>query len=103
MPGLLDELEAPGDDGRTIYLTPGASDISRLLPEEEPWRSQAESIEEQFRDSETGVALFLMQGKTVAVAPPFPLAEDMLADGIMTTPLRRLLDAIRRLKHSSRR
>ncbi|MDP6514535.1 MAG: Vms1/Ankzf1 family peptidyl-tRNA hydrolase [SAR202 cluster bacterium] len=93
MPGLLDELEASGEDGRTIYLTPGASDISRFLPEEEPWRSQAESIVEQFRDSDTGVAVFLMQGKTVAITPPFPLAADMLADGIMTMPLRRLLDA----------
>ena len=91
--GLLDDLETSGEGVHTIYLTPGASDISRFLPEEEPSKLQAESAIAQVGSSETGVALFLMQDKTVAVTPPFPLSTDMLADGAMTTPLRRLLDA----------
>ncbi|HIN72130.1 MAG TPA: hypothetical protein EYM98_06055, partial [Dehalococcoidia bacterium] len=91
--GILDELEVSGGDGHSIYLTPGASDISRFLPEEEPWKSQAEIVMEQFRESETGVALFLTQDKIVAIMPPFPLSVDTLADDLTTTPLRQLLDA----------
>ena len=91
--GILDELEVSGGDGHSIYLTPGASDISRFLPEEEPWKSRAEIVMEQFRESETGVALFLTQDKIVAIMPPFPLSVDTLADDLTTTPLRQLLDA----------
>jgi len=91
--GILDELEASDEDGHSIYLTPGTSDISRFLPEEEPWKSQAESVMEQFRESETGVALFLTQDKIVAIMPPFPLSVDTLMDDLTTTPLRQLLDA----------
>jgi hypothetical protein len=90
---LLDDLEASGNGVHTIYLTPEASDVSKFLPEEEPWRSQAESVIEQVGGSETGLALFLMQNRVVAVTPPFPLSSGMLADGVEAAPLRRLLNA----------
>ena len=91
--GLLDDLEESGEGVHTIYLTPEASDVSKFLPEEEPWRSQAAYVIVQAGGSESGLALFLMQERVVAVIPPFPLPDDMLVDGVETTPLRKLLDA----------
>jgi peptide subunit release factor 1 (eRF1) len=89
---LLDDLEASGEGVHTIYLSPESSDVSKFLPQEEPWKSQAAYVMSQAGGSETGLAVYVMQNRVVAITPPFPLDSNMLADGVMATPLRRLLN-----------
>ena len=46
----------------------------------------------QVGQSDTGLVVFQTGDTTVAVVPPFPVAEDRLVDGIDATPLIELLD-----------
>lgn len=43
-------------------------------------------------ESDTGLALFVGEGRAVAVCPPFPFADDVSRSGFVASPLLRLLD-----------
>ena len=93
---LLADLEASGQCQQTIYLTPGSLESRRsqlTVPPTDLWEDRITSVLSGMEKSETGVVMFMGDERTVAVAPPFPLAEDTIAEGAETSPLARLLSS----------
>ncbi|MCI0438643.1 MAG: hypothetical protein L0177_05875 [Chloroflexi bacterium] len=90
----MDEVEAAGWPRMSLYLTP-SSLASRALPAfalpQADWRARIEGVLRETGDSETGAALFLGDERAMAVLPPFPIDEDVLAEGFDSAPLRELL------------
>ena len=93
---LLDEIAQSGWCEKTLYLTPASlarrADDSRNARHvgecDEPTRIVIRTVEK----SDTGVAVFIGQGRAVAICPPFPLRADARHDGAAASPLLRLLD-----------
>ena len=92
---LLDELDTEGCTATVCVSaeTLGARDYDHLLPQSEPDRSRAAEALADVGPSDTGVALFVSQGRMVAVQPPFPLAVDVRAEGISSKPILDSLDS----------
>ena len=92
---LLDELNAEGCTA-TVCVSGeklGASDYDHLLPQWEPDSSRAAEALADVGPSDTGVALFVSQGRMVAVQPPFPLTVDVRSAGMESRPVLELLDS----------
>ena len=85
---LLADVQLSDWCRRTLYLAPGG-DARAVLPSE---RWPMAELTEAVADSDTGMALFLGDGKAVAVAPPFPLAGALEVDGAHVQPLVDLLN-----------
>ena len=92
---LLDELDTEGCTATVCVSaeTLGARDYDHLLTQSEPDRSRAAEALADIGPSDTGVALFVSQGRMVAVQPPFPLAVDVRAEGISSKPILDSLDS----------
>lgn len=97
---LLDNLESSGGVHRTWYVTPEGCDTLRAdqLPSTseglvftDPRDQKIGWVLGQLEETETGLVVFLGDERVVAVAPPFPVAADIMADGAETTHLAGLL------------
>lgn len=88
---LLAELVESGSCRSTVYVTsksvgPLDTRVSgHVLP------PQLADVARLAGATETGLAVFFCDDRTVAVSPPFPLREELYADGAQTTPLVDLL------------
>ena len=83
---MLDEMARSGRVRATVYLAPGA-DPPRTL-------AAAGDVREAVRalgDPDTGVAVFWEPDGITAVAPPFPIGETAVSDGLDAGPLAALL------------
>ena len=94
---LLDEVAADGWCERTLYLTPKslearAANSRRALPS----HAADEVLSTVLRgtgESDTGLALFIGEGRAIAVCPPFPFGDDISRSGFVSSPLLRLLES----------
>ena len=93
---LLDAIAAEGWCARSLYLTPAS--LSRYAETQaSPVGSpdpDARAIQAALRaagTSDTGIALFLGEGRAVAIRPPFPLASDADMNGAHIALLTRLM------------
>ena len=92
--GLLAEIEEVGS-AATVCVSPqtlGARDYDHLLPESEPGRLRVAEVLAAVGRSDTGVAVFVSQDRTVAIQPPFPLSVDVRVAGVASKPILDLLD-----------
>ena len=83
---MLDEMARSGRVRATVYLAPGA-DPPRTF-------AAAGDVREAVRalgDPDTGVAVFWEPDGITAVAPPFPIGETAVSDGLDAGPLAALL------------
>ena len=93
---LLDEISAEGWCERTLYLTPASYKariqdrriVSPKMQDDDAMDVVAQTVGE----SDTGLALFIGDGKAVVVCPPFPFADDVSRLGFVASPMLRLLD-----------
>ena len=93
---LLSDLETSGQCQQTLYLTPDSLESrksQRTVPPGDPWEGKITSVLSEVEESETGLVIFLGGERTVAVASPFPVAEDRTVEGAETRPLARLLSS----------
>ena len=93
---MLADLEASGSCLRTSYLRPDSiSSRHARLPTQPEHSSDAavSGVLQEVRTSETGLVIFVENLRVVAVAPPFPVSEDVESSGTDTSGLRALLDA----------
>ena len=93
---LLDEIAAEGWCERTFYLTPASlevrTDENRVVRPTRPDDSVLAIVLQAVGESDTGLALFIGQGRALAVCPPFPFEDDMSRSGFVASPLLRLLE-----------
>ncbi len=93
---LLDEVGGEGWCERTLYLKPSslcARDTqSRVVSPVRPDDDVLEVVLQSVGDSDTGLALFIGEGRALAVCPPFPLVDDITRSGFVSPPLLRLLE-----------
>ncbi len=91
---LIGEVEAAGWPRLSLYLTPSSlasPSLSLLAFPEGDWRARIDGVLREVGDSETGAALFIGEERATVVLPPFPIDEDVLAEGFESAPLRELL------------
>ena len=93
---LIDEIAEEGWCERTLYLTydslTARASEGRIV---RPDRSDDETIRAVsliVGQSDTGMALFMGQGRAVVVCPSFPLQDDVTRSGFVSSPLLRLLE-----------
>lgn len=91
---MLDEISESDWCCHTLHLTPAtlSQRLARMFahpahPEDEAMRIILQTVGK----SDTGLVLFLGQGRAVAVRPPFPLSANARSDGADTGRLRQLL------------
>ena len=87
---LLAEVEAADWCQQTLYLAPSSSESGQSPNHAQtidPWHGRIACLVRQADKSETGLALFLGDGRAIAIAPPFPVSEDRLARGVETSRL----------------
>ena len=84
----LADMGASGWCTRSVYLRPDS-----VTDPENPRNASVAAVLNQLGGSETGFALFLGDEHTVAVRPPFPISQDIDADGPNVAPLGELLNA----------
>ena len=98
---LLDEVADEGWCERTLYLKPSSlraradnsrADNSRAVRPTRPDDEVLAVVLETVGESDTGLALFIGQGRALAVCPPFPLSDDMSRSEFVASPLLRLLE-----------
>ena len=92
---LLDELDTEGCTATVCVSaeTLDTRDYDHLLPESEPDRTRAVEVLSQIGQSDTGIAVFVSQDRTVAIQPPFPLTMDVKTPGLASKPILDLLDS----------
>ena len=93
--GLLDDIEAEGCAASVFVSarTLAERDFVHLLPESEAERSYAAAALEDSIGSDTGSAVFVTAGRTVAIRPPIPFDTDTRSEGAQTDQLRRLMNS----------
>ena len=99
MLALLSEQESAGAFTRTFYMTPDSQRDGKPLPDlgapaghnARSVRADITAMVRQAPESGTGIVLFLGESAAMAVAPPFPVDEDAVAEGFDTAPLVDLL------------
>ena len=97
-PGLLRmlaDLEASGQCHHTVSLTPEALASRRAtptIPPTDPLDRRVTYVAQQAGDVETGLVILSGESRVVAVAPPFPMRADSVAEGADPAPLLDLLD-----------
>lgn len=92
---LLTDLQAAGQCDHTVYLRPEsilARSTRRRIAPSSSREATVASVIDRVKESETGLVVFLGSEGIRAVAPPFPVLEDMRADGAHVTPLVELLN-----------
>ena len=93
---LLDEIAEDCWCERTLYLTPASlnarADDSRVVRTDRPDDDVLAVVSQAVGESDTGLALFVGQGRAVAICPPFPLRDDVSRSGLVSSPLLRLLE-----------
>jgi peptide subunit release factor 1 (eRF1) len=92
---FLDALEKTGDaTANTVYLLPGmlANSVKEVLKKAFGTASVPEELNDKLALSKTGGALFWGSTRKCLVLPPFPLREQAVFTGLVTEPLRRLLE-----------
>ena len=99
---LLTEGLSSSDFEYTAYVTPaalrappmGAKSGTDARP---PWLAnvldERGDVVDSMLGSDTGVALFVGDRRTVAIKPPFPLARSRMDPGVNATPMLELLDS----------
>lgn len=85
---IVHNLELSDEGCYTVYLPAKTPNLSKFLPQQDPWKSRVEQIMPHIENSETGVALFLTQNKTIVIMPPFPMYNNVKTPGILSEPLR---------------
>ena len=93
---LLDEAEAGGWCDRTLYLTSDSLD-ARMRDDRVPRLARPHDdvlsvVTQSVGESDTGLALFIGEGRALAICPPFPLKDDISRTGLVASPLLRLLE-----------
>ena len=93
---LLDEVAAEGWCEKTLYIKPSSLQ-ARLrqdnpIPSPRPDDDLLRVVLETVGESDTGMALFVGQGRALAICPPFPLVDDIARGGFVASPLIRLLE-----------
>ena len=63
-----------------------------MIPSERPDDNLLEVVLESVGESDTGMALFVGEGRALAICPPFPLVDDITRSGFVSSPLIRLLE-----------
>ena len=93
---LLDEV---GDEGwceRTLYRKPSSllarSRQGSVIPSPRLHDDLLKVVLESVGESDTGMALFIGEGRALAICPPFPLVDDITRSGFVSSPLIRLLE-----------
>ena len=97
---MLAELESAGAFTSTAYLRAESRregkpppDLGALAgPNARSLRADISEIVRQAPESDTGMVLFLGENAAMAVAPPFPVNEDIFVEGIDIAPLAELLN-----------
>lgn len=93
---LLDEIVADGWCERTLYLTPESlqsrMDNSQVVSPRRPDDEVVSVVAEAVGKSDTGLALFIGEGRAIAICPPFPLQDNVSRSGFVSSPLIRLLE-----------
>lgn len=86
--GLLRLLAEVGDSGaclRSVYLAPHSSAIAGA-------GAEVENALRQVGDTDTGLAVFVLNDRTLAVAPPFPVRDSYVFDGADTAQMVEILE-----------
>jgi hypothetical protein len=93
---LLDEVSAEGWCERTLCIKPSSllarSQQGNVIPSPRPDDGILDVVLEAVGESDTGMALFVGEGRALAVCPPFPLVDDITRAGFVSSPLIRLLE-----------
>ena len=92
---LLDEIAEECWCERTLYLTAdslSARAAGRAVRPDRPGDDAIHVVSRVVGQSDTGLALFVGQGRAVAICPPFPLRDDVSRSGFVSSPLLRLLE-----------
>lgn len=94
---LLDEAAADGWCERTLYLTPKSLQArledSSIVRFERIDDKMLKVVSRAVGQSDTGLSLFIGEGKAIAICPPFPFVDDVSRSGLVSSPLLRLLEA----------
>ena len=99
---LLAELVESGGCRSTLYVTSESVGSRHGPPAGGPNTRASEpflppprlaDVTRLVGETETGLAIFFCDDRTIAVSPPFPLQEELYAEGAQTTPLVDLLSA----------
>ena len=62
------------------------------MPSTRPDDDLIKVVIESVGESDTGIALFVGEGRALAVCPPFPFVDDVARSGFVSSPLVRLLE-----------
>ena len=94
---LLREAAEEGWCERTLYLTPASLDARSdrdgvISPTRRDDKALA-VVMQTLGESDTGLALFIGQGRALAICPPFPIGEDVNRSGLVASPLIRFLES----------
>ena len=93
---LLDEVGGEGWCEKTLYLKPSSllarATQSRVVSPERPDDDVLRIVLKSVGDSDTGMALFIGEGRALAICPPFPFVDDITRSGFVSSPLLRLLE-----------
>jgi len=93
---LLADLEDSGSCRLSVYLVPSAASSSgeatSLVPEAAlGLTSELEHVKRQVGDSDTGLAVFILEDRTVAIMPPFPVRREYVSQGADTAQMVEIL------------
>ena len=93
---LLDEVGGEGWCERTLYIKPSSlrarATQGRIVSPMRPEDDVLEVVLQSLGESDTGMALFIGEGRALAICPPFPLVDDITRSGFVSSPLIRLLE-----------
>ncbi len=91
---MLEDIEGSSEFVCSVYITPKSLTAGAVpTPVDWPHMSALEAALDGTGSSDTGLAVFVAENRTIAVAPPFPLSADLVCDGAEVTPMRRLLQS----------
>ena len=93
---LLDEVGEEDWCERTLYLTPKSLAArmgeSRTARPARPDDEVVNIVTRTVGESDSGIAIFIGQGRAIAICPPFPFQDDISRSGFVASPLLRLLE-----------
>ena len=93
---LLDEVAAEDWCERTLYIKPSSllarATQSHVVSLARPDDDVLEVVLKAVGESDTGMALFIGEGRALAICPPFPLVDDITRSGFVSSPLIRMLE-----------
>ncbi len=93
MIGFLDELETTTGTARSVYIPPGLllPQVKNLLANALDPQDMPGQLSDLAAGSKMGTVLFWSSSRRCLILPPFPIAEERVADGCIVEPLRSLL------------